>query len=142
MESWFETIKKNNRAFLNSFKKDNWCPSNYNKETGKLYNSEEYKNIFLKLRFGGHIHDNSYFAILDRFEKKYQSDKNLIKKIYRYIELTNMNYRPIKNGGWRNPLNDIKGIGPMGIIPCVVDTELGKEYKKLEFELKEIFNKI
>lgn len=141
MESWFETIKKNNRAFLDSFKEDNWMPSNWEK-IQKDSHYEDYKNIFLKLRFGGHIHDNSYFTILDRFEKKYQSDKNLRKKIDRYIELTNMNYRPIKNGGWRNPFNDIKGIGPMGIIPCVVDTELGKEYKRLEFELKEIFNKI
>lgn len=152
LASWGETIRENNNVikkegFLGKGRSDyNWYPSNYNRETGELYHSEDYKNLFLKLRFNGHIHDNSYFKVLKRFEEKYKQDKNLREKIARYLEITEENYTfPKKNSTntkWKNPLNDIKGIGPLGIIPIVVDTELGKEYKKLEFELKEIFNKI
>lgn len=144
MESWLDTIRQNNKVFINSFKKDTWKPSNWENIQNNPH-CEDYKNIFLKLRYNGHIHDNSYFDVLKRFETRYRSDKELQKMIDRYLKLTEMNYRSMKKGGWKNPFADIKFIGPWPFkiaSPCVVDTELGKEYKRLEFELKEIFNKI
>ena len=141
---WKNVFKKNSsiKKIFTDWSNDGWYPSNY--ENNPHY--EDYKNIFIKLRFDGHIHDNSYFEILDRFEKRYSQDKELRNKIDRYLEISNMNYRSIKNGGWRNPLGGLYSCGPkiLGLSLCCEyrDTELGKEYKRLEFELKDIFNKI
>ena len=145
MESWLDTIKRNNKVFLNSFKEDDWRPSNWENIQNNPH-CEDYKNLFVKLRFDGHIHDNLYFDVLRRFEKKYTQDKELQNKINRYLEITKMNYTPVNKKNWRNPLGGIYSCGPkiFGISLCCEyrDTELGKEYKKLELELKEIFRNI
>lgn len=115
--SFYNVIKENNKiikgeGFLGKGRDDyNWYPSNYNKKTGKLYHSEDHKNLFVKLGFNNHIHDNSYFEILKRFEKRYEKDRCLREKITKYIEITG------KNNSKR-------------------------EHETLEYELKNIFNKI
>ena len=136
-------------GFLGKGRSDyDWYPSNYNKKTGELYVSEEHENLFVKLRFNGHYHSNEDIKVLKRFEERYKSDKNLRKKINRYIELTELNYRPITKKTWDNPFGTFKMQGPTykgktyGFIPSFEKTELGIEYDKLEFELKQEFNKI
>lgn len=146
MESWLETIKKNNKAFLDSFKEDSWRPSNW-ENIQRNHHYEDYKNLFLKLRYHGHIpSDANYFKTLDRYVEKYNSDKYFRKKVDRYLELTELNYRPMKKGGWRNPFGELKAYGPklFGLNPFChyEETELGKEYNELEFELKELFSRI
>jgi hypothetical protein len=145
---WKEVFKKNSnlkKIFLD-WSNDSWRPSNY-ENVEKDPHCEAYKNVFVKLRNeGGHIHDMSYFKALARFEKKYKSSKKLKQKIDRYLELTEMNYRSMKNGGWKNPFGELKAYGSKlgGLNPFChyEDTELGKEYKQLEYELTQIFRNI
>ena len=110
----------------------NWVPTNfYDRGLGGDYSNEEYKNVFLKLRFNGHIHDNSYFVILDRYVKKYKDDKEFRKKVNLYIELT--------EDLWKNKTKNIRfWFG----IPIVVETDFGKKYYELENQLISIFKTI
>jgi hypothetical protein len=147
MESWLDTIKRNNKVFLDSFKADKWKPSNWENIQDNPH-CEDYKKVFLDIRYNGHIpHDTkNYFATLERYDKKYKSDKLLKDKVDKYLEMTELNYRSMKKGGWRNPFGELKAYGPklFGLNPFChyEETELGKEYKKLEFELKELFSRI
>lgn len=153
-QDWKQAIKENNEiirkeGFLGKGRSDyNWYPSNYNRETGELRVPEDHKNLFVKLRFNGYYHSNEDIKILKRFENRYNSDKNLREKINRYLELTELNYRPVTRKTWSNPFGTFKMLGPAykgkkyGFIPGFEKTKLGIEYDKLEFELKEEFNKI
>ncbi len=154
LQNWINAIKETNRihkkeGFLGKGRSDyNWYPSNYNKKTGELYQSEDYKDLFVKLRFGGYYNSTEDIKVIKRFEERYKSDENLRKKINRYLEITELNYRPITKKTWDNPLGTFKMLGPtykgktLHIIPAFVKTELGIEYDKLEFELKQIFKNI
>lgn len=153
-ESLGEAIRENNEVirregFLGKGRSDdNWYPSNYNRETGELRVSENHKNLFVKLRFDGHYHSTEDIKVLKRFEERYKFDESLRKKINRYLEITELNYRKITKKTWDNPLGTFKMLGPtyngktMPIVPGFVKTELGIEYDKLEFELKQIFKSI
>ena len=110
---------------------EKWKPSNWKGPSPANYKDEEYKNVFLKLRFHGHIPGQHYFVILDRYVTKYKSDKDFRKKVDEYIEMT--------NGLWKHPTNDIKFDHFM---PKVERTEYGKKYYKLENELIIEFSKI
>lgn len=154
LQNWINAIKETNRihkkeGFLGKGRSDDkWYPSNYNKKTGELYQSEDYKDLFVKLRFGGYYNSTEDIKVIKRFEERYKSDENLRKKINRYLEITELNYRPITKKTWDNPLGTFKMLGPtyngktLHIIPAFVKTELGIEYDKLEFELKQIFKNI
>ena len=130
--SWSEVFKKNGNPFKN-WNDDGWRPSNWENIQNDPH-CEDYKNVFLKLRFNGHIHDNSYFAILDRYVKKYKDDKEFRKKVNLYIELT--------EDLWKKPTNDIKFMKSEYFIPKVERTEFGKKYYELENELIREFSKI
>lgn len=144
-QDWIDAIKETNEihkreGFLGKGRSDySWYPSNYNRETGELYVSEDHKNLFVKLRFNGHYHSNEDFKVVKRFEQRYNSDEKLRNKINRYLELTELNYRPVTRKTWDNPFGTFKRFG---IFPGFVKTELGIEYDKLELELKQEFNKI
>ena len=130
---WKEVFKKNSslkKIFLD-WGDDNWRPSNWKGPSPENYKDEEYKNVFLKLRFHGNIPGQHYFAILDRYITKYKSDKDFRKKVDEYIEMT--------NGLWKHPTNDIKFDHFM---PKVERTEYGQKYYKLENELITEFSKI
>lgn len=129
---WSEVFKKNGNPFKN-WNDDGWRPSNWENIQNDPH-CEDYKNVFLKLRFNGHIHDNSYFAILDRYVKKYKDDKEFRKKVNLYIELT--------EDLWKKPTNDIKFMKSEYFIPKVERTEFGKKYYELENELIREFSKI
>jgi len=153
-QDWKQAIKENNEiirkeGFLGKGRSDyNWYPSNYNRETGELRVSENHKNLFVKLRFDGHYHSNEDIKVLKRFEERYKSDESLRKKINRYLELTELNYQPVTKKTLNNPFGTFKMLGPTykgkkyGFIPAFEKTELGIEYDKLEFELKQEFNRI
>ena len=153
-KDWIDTIKETYKihkreGFLGKGRSDrNWYPSNYDRKTRKLRVSEDHKNLFVKLKFNGHYHSNEDIKVLKRFEERYNSDKTLREKISRYLELTELNYRPVTRKTWSNPFGTFKMIGPTyngkkcGFIPSFEKTELGIEYNKLEFELKQEFNKI
>ena len=153
-KDWIEAIKENNEVirregFLGKGRSDyNWYPSNYNKETGELRVPENHKNLFVKLRFNNHYHSNEDIKVVKRFEQRYSQDKSLREKINHYLELIELNYRPITKKTWDNPFGTFKMVGPTykgkkyGFIPSFEKTELGIEYDKLEFELKQEFNKI
>ena len=113
---------------------ENWHPSNWKGPSPENYKNEEYKNVFLKLRFHGHIPGQYYFQILDRYISKYNSDKDFRKKVDLYIEMT--------EGLWKNPTNDIKLKKSEYFIPKVERTEYGKKYYALEDELIREFSKI
>jgi len=120
---------------------DNWRPSNWKGPSPENYKNEEYKNVFLKLRFHGHIPGQHYFAILERYVKKYKSDKEFRKKVDEYIEMT--------EGLWKNKTNNIRFENPFTGkmnkwfgVPTVVKTEFGKKYYELENELIREFSKI
>ena len=144
-QDWIDAIKETNEihkreGFLGKGRSDyNWYPSNYNRETEELHVSEDHKNLFVKLRFNGHYHSNEDFKVVKRFEQRYNSDEKLRNKINRYLELTELNYRPVTRKTWDNPFGTFKRFG---IFPGFVKTELGIEYDKLELELKQEFNKI
>ena len=129
---WSEVFKKNGNPFKN-WNDDGWHPSNW-KNVQNDPHCEEYKNVFLKLRFNGHIHDNSYFVILDRYVKKYKDDKEFRKKVNLYIELT--------EDLWKKPTNDIKFMKSEYFIPKVERTDFGKKYYELENQLISIFKTI
>jgi hypothetical protein len=153
-QDWINAIKETNEihkreGFFGKGRRDyKWYPSNYNRKTGEPRIPENHKNLFVKLRFNGHYHSNEDIKILKRFEERYNSDKNLREKINRYLELTELNYRPVTRKTWSNPFGTFKMLGPTykgkkyGFIPSFEKTELGIEYDKLEFELKQEFNKI
>ena len=129
---WSEVFKKNGNPFKN-WNDDGWRPSNWENIQNDPH-CEDYKNVFLKLRFNGHIHDNSYFAILDRYVKKYKDDKEFRKKVNLYIELT--------EDLWKKPTNDIKFRKSECFIPKVERTDFGKKYYELENQLISIFKTI
>lgn len=130
---WSEVLKKNGNPFKN-WDDDGWRPPNWKGPSPKNYKDEEYKNVFLKLRFNGHIHDNSYFTILDRYVKKYKDDKEFRKKVNLYIELT--------EDLWKKPTNNIKFMKSEYFIPKVERTDFGKRYYELENQLISIFKTI
>ena len=113
---------------------EKWKPSNWKGPSPENYKDEEYKNVFLKLRFHNHIPGQHYFAILDRYVTKYKSDKDFRKKVDEYIEMT--------KGLWKHPTNDIKFKKSEYFIPKVERTEFGKKYYELENELIKEFSKI
>jgi hypothetical protein len=130
---WKEVFKKNSslkKIFLD-WCDDNWHSSNWKGPSPENYKDEEYKNVFLKLRFHGHITGQHYFAILDRYITKYKSDKDFRKKVDECIEMT--------NDLWKHPTNDIKFDHFMA---KVKRTEYGQKYYKLENELITEFSKI
>ena len=153
LRDWIKAIKETNEihrreGFFGKGRSDyNWYPSNW-KNIQDNPHCEDYKNLFVKLRFDGHYHSNHDFEIIRRFEERYNSDETLRNKINRYLELTELNYRPITKNTWNNPFGTFKMIGPthngktLPIVPSFVKTELGIEYDKLEFELKQIFKNI
>ena len=129
---WSEVFKKNGNPFKN-WNDDGWRPSNW-KNVQNDPHCEEYKNVFLKLRFNDHIPGQHYFAILDRYITKYKSDKDFRKKVNLYIELT--------EDLWKKPTNDIKFMKSECFIPKVERTEFGKKYYELENQLISIFKTI
>jgi hypothetical protein len=153
-QDWKQAIKENNEiirreGFLGKGRSDyNWYPSNYNRETGELRVPEDHKNLFVKLRFNGHYHSNEDIKVVKRFEQRYNQDKSLREKISHYLELTELNYRTVIRKTWSNPFGTFKMIGPkfnkktLGIILSFEKTELGKEYDRLEFDLRQEFSKI
>lgn len=135
-QDWKTVIKETNEihkneGFLGKGRSDyNWYPSNYNKETGELNHSEEYKEVFLKLRYHGHIENWSlYSVVLKRFEQKYKSSKKLRKLIDDYIELQHMKYnKSFKKWNWKTFTFE--------------SNDLEKNFIKIENELINIFNQI
>lgn len=139
-QDWKNVIKETNEihkkeGFLGKGRSDyNWYPSNYNKETGELNHSEEYKEVFLKLRYHGHIENwSSYSIILKRFEEMYKKDKNLQKLISEYINLKNMKWnKSFKKFNWKK----------LSTYFTCESNDLEKNFIKIENELINIFNRI
>jgi len=136
LQDWKQAIKETNEihkreGFLGKGRSDyNWYPSNYNIKTGKLYQSEEYKEVFLQLRFHGHIDDwDSYKVILERFEKKYKNSKSLRKLIDEYINLKHMKWnKSFKKWSWKTFSYE--------------SNDLEKQFIEIENELINILNNI
>lgn len=129
---WSEVIKKNGNPFTN-WSSDGWYPENYERVCEDIH-YEAYKEVFLKLKYHGIIPSNTsrYYDELKRYEKKYNHNKTLKKKVDEYIEMTHqLNTKPTNKFKFKYYL-----------IPIVERTEFGKNYYKLENELIIEFNKI
>ncbi len=139
-QDWKNTIKETNQihkneGFLGKGRIDyNWHPSNYNKETGELNYSEEYKEVFLKLRYHGHIDDyKSYLKVLNRFELRYDKDNDLRRLIAEYISLKNMKWnKSFKKFNWKK----------LSTYFTCESNDLEKKFIRIENELINIFNRI
>ena len=134
-QDWKQAIKETNEihkreGFLGKGRSDyNWYPSNW-ENVQKNPHYEEYKEVFLDLRFHGHINDwNSYQVILERFEQKYKKSKSLRELIDEYIHLKHMKWnKSFKKWNWKNFSFE--------------SNDLEKQFIKLENELIIIFNNI
>jgi len=135
LQDWKQAIKETNEihkreGFLGKGRSDdNWYPSNW-ANIQKDPHCEEYKEVFLNLRFHGHIDDwNSYKVILERFEKKYKNTKSLRKLIDEYIHLKNMKWnKSFKKWSWKTFSYE--------------SNDLEKQFIEIENELINIFNNI
>lgn len=135
LQDWKQAIKETNEihkreGFLGKGRSDdNWYPSNW-ENVQKDPHCEEYKEVFLNLRFHGHIDDwNSYKVILERFEKKYKNSKSLRELIDEYIHLKHMKWnKSFKKWSWKTFSYE--------------SNDLEKKFIKIENELINIFNNI
>lgn len=135
LQDWKQAIKETNEihkreGFLGKGRSDyNWYPSNWENIQKDPY-CEEYKEVFLNLRFHGHIDDwNSYKVILERFEKKYKNTKSLRELIDEYINLKHLKWnKSFKKWNWKNFSFE--------------SNNLEKQFIKIENELINIFNQI
>lgn len=135
LQDWKQAIKETNEihkreGFLGKGRSDyNWYPYNWENVQKDSY-CEEYKEVFLNLRFHGHIDDwNSYKVILERFEKKYKNTKSLRKLIDEYINLKHLKWnKSFKKWNWKNFSFE--------------SNDLEKQFIKIENELINIFNQI
>lgn len=112
-----------------------WVPTNfYEQGPGGDYSNEEYKNVFVNLRYHGHIDDyETYLPVLERFEHKYRNDRNLQKLIDEYINLKNMKWnKPFKKFNWKN----------LSTYFTCESNDLEKNFIKIENELINIFKHI
>ena len=110
-----------------------WVPQKfYDRGPGGDYSDEEYKNVFLNLRYHGHIEDyESYLQVLKRYEYKYDNDKELRALVAEYINLKNLKYKKsFKKVTWKH------------CIPMIESNDLEKNFLKIENYLIHIFNKI
>ena len=134
-QDWKTVIKETNEihkkeGFLGKGRSDyNWYPYNWENVQKDSY-CEEYKEVFLNLRFHGHIDDwNSYKVILERFEKKYKNTKSLRELIDEYINLKHLKWnKSFKKWNWKNFSFE--------------SNDLEKQFIKIENELINIFNQI
>jgi len=134
-QDWKQAIKETNEihkreGFLGKGRSDyNWYPSNW-ENVQKNPHCEEYKEVFLDLKFHGHINDwNSYKVVLERFEQKYKNSKSLRELIDEYIHLKHMKWnKSFKKWNWKNFSFE--------------SNDLEKQFIKLENELIIIFNNI
>ena len=135
LQDWKQAIKETNEihkreGFLGKGRSDyNWYPYNWENVQKDSY-CEEYKEVFLNLRFHGHIDDwNSYKVILERFEKKYKNTKSLRELIDEYINLKHLKWnKSFKKWNWKNFSFE--------------SNDLEKQFIKIENELINIFNQI
>ena len=135
LQDWKQAIKETNEihkreGFLGKGRSDyNWYPSNW-ENVQKDPHCEEYKEVFLNLRFHGHIDDwDSYKVILERFEKKYKKTKSLRNLIDEYIHLKHMKWnKSFKKWSWKTFSYE--------------SNDLEKQFIKIENELINIFNNI
>lgn len=135
LQDWKQAIKETNEihkreGFLCKGRSDyNWYPSNWENVQKDSY-CEEYKEVFLNLRFHGHIDDwNSYKVILERFEKKYKNTKSLRELIDEYIHLKHLKWnKSFKIWNWKKFSFE--------------SNDLEKQFIKIENELINIFNRI
>ena len=139
--SWLNIFNNHNIKFANpkgdsnvkeiNGKIYNWVPTNfYDRGPGGNYSDEEYKKVFLNLRFHGHINDwNSYKVILERFDKKYKNTKSIRELIDEYINIKNMKWnKSFKKWNWKKFSFE--------------SNDLEKQFIKIENELINIFNQI
>ena len=134
-QDWKQAIKETNEihkreGFFGKGRSDyNWYPSNW-ENVQKNPHCEEYKEVFLDLKFHGHINDwNSYKVVLERFEQKYKNSKSLRELIDEYIHLKHMKWnKSFKKWNWKNFSFE--------------SNDLEKQFIKLENELIIIFNNI
>lgn len=111
----------------------NWVPTHfYDRGPGGDYSCEEYKNVFLQLRYHGHIDDyESYLEVLNRFELRYDKDKDLRQLIDEYINLKNMKWnKSFKKVTWKYS------------IPIIQSNDFEKKFLKIENKLIHIFKTI
>ena len=135
LQDWKQAIKETNEihkreGFLGKGRSDyNWYPYNWENVQKDSY-CEEYKEVFLNLRFHSHIDDwNSYKVILERFEKKYKNTKSLRELIDEYINLKHLKWnKSFKKWNWKNFSFE--------------SNDLEKQFIKIENELINIFNQI
>jgi len=128
---------KNGSSEVQEFngKSHHWVSSNfYEQGPGGDYSNEEYKNVFVNLRYHGHIDDSeTYIPVLERFEHKYRNDINLQKLIDEYINLKNMKWnKPFKKFNWKN----------LSTYFTCESNDLEKNFIKIENELINIFKHI
>ena len=110
-----------------------WVPQKfYDRGPGGDYSDEEYKNVFVKLRYHGHIDDyESYLKVLKRYEYKYDNDKELRALVAEYINLKNLKYtKSFKKVTWKY------------CIPMIESNDLEKKFLKIENQLIHIFKTI
>lgn len=115
---------------------DKWKPSNFKGPDASNYKNEEFKNVFVKLRYHGHVPINNevYHSVLNRYVSKYTSDNDFRKLVDKYISMT--------EDLWKEPTNKITFKKSNWFVPIPERTEFGKQYYKLENELISEFSKI
>ena len=109
----------------------NWVPTHfYDRGSSGDYSDEEYKNVFLQLKYHGHIDDyESYIEVSNRFELIYNSDKDLRQLIAKYINLKDMKWnKSFKKFNWKKLSYE--------------SNDLEKNFIKIENELINIFSRI
>ena len=142
---WLNILNKHGIKFANpkgdSIEKEingkiyNWVPTHfYDRGPGGDYFDEEYKNVFLQLRYHGHIDDyESYLEVLNRFELRYDKDKDLRQLIAEYINLKNMKWnKSFKKFNWKK----------LSTYFTCESNDIEKNFIKIENELINIFNRI
>ena len=116
-------------------KTHHWVPEKfYDKGPGGDYSDEEYKNVFVNIKYHGHITDyEAYIKDLDRYVNKYNNDKYLRYLVSEYIILSNKR--------WDDPFNVFCWFKPSTWFTCEPN-ELNKRFKFIEYELINIFNNL